>query len=132
MEQDTSYNDKGPKPNGKPDNMISNLMGYIDTRIDLVKLEIQQKLKSGFVGLLHVLMLAFFGFMFFIFLNLFLALWLNDVMDSRFWGFGIITAVYLVLTLIFVFGVDKKIFQGLADKTFDNTIYKSDKRAEQI
>ena len=112
---------------GRPDSMISNLMGYIDTRIDLVRLDIQNKMKAGFVGILHTVMLGFTAFMMLIFLNIFLGLLLNDLLDSQFWGFGIITAFYLVLFLIFFFGLDKKVFQGVADKTFENTIYKNDK-----
>jgi hypothetical protein len=30
---------------------------------------------------------------------------------------------------LFFVGVDKKVFQGVADKLLNNTIYKSDKRA---
>jgi hypothetical protein len=125
----------GDNPNdnsktGRPADMISNLMGYIDTRIDLIRLEIQNKMKAGFVGILHAIMLGFTAFMALIFLNIFLGLLLNDLLDSRFLGFGIITAFYIVLFLIFFFGLDKKVFQGLADKTFENTIYKNDKTAK--
>jgi uncharacterized membrane protein YqjE len=114
----------------RPADMISNLMGYIDTRIDLVRLEIQNKMKAGFVGLLHAIMLGFAAFMALIFLNIFIGLLLNDLLDSQFWGFGILTAFYIILFLIFFFGLDKKTFQGLADKTFENTIYKNDKTAK--
>ncbi|HSI91377.1 MAG TPA: phage holin family protein, partial [Adhaeribacter sp.] len=112
---------------GRPDSMITNLVGYIDTRIDLIRLEIQNKMKAGFVGLLHTLMLAFAGIMALIFFNIFLGLLLNHLLDSSFWGFGILTAFYLILFLIFMVGLDKKAFEGLADKTFENTIYKNDK-----
>ena len=111
----------------RPDSMLHNLMGYIDTRIDLIRLDLQTKLKAGFVGILHAVMLGFTAFMALIFLNIFLGLLLNDLLDSRFWGFGIITAFYLILFLIFFIGLDKKVFNGLADKTFENTIYKNDK-----
>ena len=116
------------KNSGRPGDIISNLMGYIDTRLDLIKLDIQSKLKAGFVGILHGLMLGLTAFMALIFLNLFLGLLLNDLLDSNYLGFGIITAFYVVLFLIFFFGLDKKTFQGVADKTFENTIYKTDKR----
>ncbi|MFC5270857.1 phage holin family protein [Adhaeribacter terreus] len=115
---------------GRPADMISNLMGYIDTRIDLIRLDIQNKMKAGFVGILHALMLGFTAFMALIFLNIFLGLLLNDLLDSQFWGFGILTAFYIILFLIFFFGLDKKTFQGVADKTFENTIYKNDKTAK--
>jgi uncharacterized membrane protein YqjE len=112
----------------RTDNIFGNLKGYLDTRIDLVRLETQEKVKAGFVGTLHGVSMAAIGLMFFIFLNLFIALLLNDVLDSSYWGFGVVAAFYLVLLIIFVVGVDKKLFQGLADKMLNNTIYKSDKR----
>ncbi|AHJ99886.1 phage holin family protein [Hymenobacter swuensis] len=112
----------------RTDNLMGNLMGYLDTRIDLVRLEAQEKAKVAFVGTVHGVTLAAIGLLFFVFLNLFLALLLNDVLDSPYWGFGIVAAFYLVLLIVFVVGIDKKLFQGLADKLLNNTIYKSDKR----
>jgi uncharacterized membrane protein YqjE len=112
----------------RTDNLMGNLMGYLDTRIDLVRLEAQEKVKHAFVGTMHGVAMATIGLMFFIFLNLFIALLLNDALDSSYWGFGIVAAFYLVLLIIFIVGVDKKMFQGVADKLLDNTIYKSDKR----
>ena len=116
----------------KTDSMIGNLMGYIDTRIDLVKLDVQMKLKSGFVSLLHAVMLGFAAFMALIFLNIFIGLLLNDLLDSHFWGFGIVTLFYVILLVILFMGIDKKAFQGIADKTFDNTVYKQDKRNDPL
>lgn len=116
----------------RPEGVIGNLMGYIDTRIDLIKLEVQMKLKSGLISLLHVVLLGFAAFMAVIFLNIFIALLLNDLFDSPFWGFGIVTLFYVILLVIFILGIDKKAFQGIADKAFDNTIYKQDKRNEPL
>jgi F0F1-type ATP synthase assembly protein I len=118
--------------NSRTDSMMGNLMGYIDTRIDLIKLEIQSKMKSGFISMLHAILLGFSAFMALIFLNIFLGLLLNDLLDSSFWGFGIITLLYIILFVILIMGIDKKIFQGLADKTFDNTLYKQDKRNDPL
>ncbi|PSR55178.1 hypothetical protein AHMF7605_17525 [Adhaeribacter arboris] len=120
--------DKG----SKTESLISNLMGYIDTRIDLLKLEIQTKLKEGFVGLLRAIVLGFAGFMALIFFNIFIGLLLNDLLDSHFWGFGIVTLFYVILLVIVIMGVDKKLFSNLADKTFDNTVYKDDKRNQPL
>lgn len=116
----------------KTESLISNLMGYIDTRIDLIKLEVQTKLKNGFVGLMRAVVLGFAGFMALIFLNIFLGLLLNDLLDSYFWGFGIITLFYVIILVIVIMGVDKKLFNNLADKTFDNTVYKDDKRNQPL
>ena len=120
--------DKG----SKTESLISNLMGYIDTRIDLIKLEIQTKLKDGFVGLMRAVVLGFAAFMALIFFNIFLGLLLNDLLDSHFWGFGIVTLFYIILLVVVILGVDKKLFNNLADKTFDNTVYKDDKRNQPL
>ena len=110
------------------DNMLNNLKGYLDTRLDLVRLEVQEKVKAAFVSTMHGVAMAAIGLFFFLFLNLFIGLLLNETLDSSYWGFGILAGFYLVLLIIFLVGIDKKIFQGVADKTLDNTIYKSDKR----
>jgi uncharacterized membrane protein YqjE len=110
------------------DSLMGNLMGYLDTRIDLVRLETQEKVKHAFVGTVHGVAMALIGLMFLIFLSVFAGLALNAALDSSFWGFGLVAGLYLVLLIIFIVGVDKKIFQSLADKLLDNTIYKSDKR----
>ena len=116
----------------RPENIIGNLMGYIDTRIDLIKLELQMKLKTGIITVMHAVLLGFAAVMALIFFNIFIALVLNDLLDSQFWGFGIVTLFYLILLVIFILGIDKKAFQGVADKAFDNTIYKQDKRNDPL
>lgn len=110
------------------DSLFGNLKGYLDTRLDLVRLEAQEKAKTAFVATAHGVTMAVIGLFFFIFFNVFIGLVLNEALDSSYWGFGILAGFYLILLIIFVVGVDKKLFQGLADKTLDNTIYKSDKR----
>lgn len=116
----------------KSTNLIDNLMGYIDTRIDIIRLEIQEKLKAAFVGAIHGVLLGLVGLMSLIFVSIFLGLLLNDLLDSPFWGFGIIALIYVILLVVLVIGLDKKVFQGMADKTFNNTIYKADKRENSI
>jgi Putative Actinobacterial Holin-X, holin superfamily III len=121
----TLTDDKTPRN----DSLISNLTGYLDTRIDIVKLEAQEKVKGIFVSSVHGVALGVLGFLFIIFGSIYLGLVLNDALDSPSAGFGLVAALYLVLAVLFFVGVDKKIFQGVADKLLNNTIYKSDKRA---
>lgn len=115
-------------PTPRNDSLMKNLMGYIDTRIDLVRLEVQQKVKTIFVGVAQGATLAILGLLFVLFLSIFAGLALNDALDSHYWGFGIVAGFYLLLLIIFVVGVGKKLYQGLADKVLTDTIYKSDKR----
>jgi hypothetical protein len=122
-----AYDDDATKT-PRNDSLMGNLMGYLDTRIDLVRLEAQEKVKTAFVGTVHGVAMGLIGLMFLIFLSIFAGLALNAALDSSYWGFGLVAGFYLVLLIIFLVGVDKKVFQGLADKLLDNTIYKSDKR----
>lgn len=110
------------------DSLFGNLKGYLDTRIDILRLEAQEKAKTAFVGAAHGITMAVIGLFFLIFVSVFAGLALNSALDSPFWGFGIVAGFYLLLLIIFLVGVDKKVFQGVADKLLDNTIYKSDKR----
>jgi hypothetical protein len=110
------------------DSLIGNLTGYLDTRIDLVRLEVQQKVSTAFIGSLHGATLAILGLMFVVFLSIFAGLALNSALDSPFWGFGIVAGFYLLLLILVLVGVDKAAFQGMANKMLKDTIYKSDKR----
>ncbi|WP_426058445.1 phage holin family protein [Hymenobacter sp. B1770] len=110
------------------DSLIGNLTGYLDTRIDLVRLEIQEKVSTMLVGTIHGATLAILGLMFVIFLSIFAGLALNSALDSTFWGFGIVAGFYLLLLVLVLIGVDKTAFQGLATKLLKDKIYKSDKR----
>ena len=123
----TLTDDKTPRN----DSLISNLTGYLDTRIDLVRLEAQEKAKGVFVNAVHGIALGVLGFLFVIFGSIYLGFALNQALESPSAGFGIVAALYLVLAVLFAVGVDKKIFQGVADKLLNNTIYKSDKRNSQ-
>ena len=110
------------------DSLIGNLTGYLDTRIDLVRLEVQEKVSGALVGTIHGVTLAVLGIFFLIFLSVFAGLALNTALNSPFWGFGIVAGVYLVLLILVLVGVDKAAFQGIATKLLKDTIYKSDKR----
>ena len=110
------------------DSLIGNLTGYLDTRIDLVRLELQQKVSGALVGTIHGATLAILGIFFLIFLSVFVGLAFNSALDSPFWGFGIVAGFYLVLLILVLVGVDKATFQGIANKLLRDTIYKSDKR----
>ncbi|MDQ2768984.1 MAG: phage holin family protein [Bacteroidota bacterium] len=110
------------------DSLIGNLTGYLDTRIDLVRLELQQKVSSVLVSTIHGAALAMLALLFIIFVSIFAGLALNSALDSPYWGFGIVAGFYLVLLVLVLVGVDKAAFQGIANKALKDTIYKSDKR----
>lgn len=122
------FNDDDTSKTPRNDSLIGNLTGYLDTRLDLARLEIQQKVSTVFVGAIHGATLAFLGLLFVIFVSIFAGLALNAALDSPYWGFGIVAGFYLLLLVLVLVGIDKTAFQGLANKVLKDTIYKSDKR----
>ena len=124
------FSDDDSSKTPRNDSLIGNLTGYLDTRIDLVRLELQQKVSSVFVGTIHGATLTILGLLFVVFVSIFAGLGLNAALDSTFWGFGIVAGFYLLLLVLVLVGVDKAAFQGLANKALKDTIYKSDKRQD--
>ena len=122
------FSDDDSSKTPRNDSLIGNLTGYLDTRIDLVRLELQQKVSSVLVSTVHGAALAMLGLLFIIFVSIFAGLALNSALDSSYWGFGIVAGVYLLLLVLVLVGVDKAAFQGIANKALKDTIYKSDKR----
>ena len=122
------FSDDDSSKTPRNDSLIGNLTGYLDTRIDIVKLELQQKASTVLVSTVHGAALAMLGLLFIIFVSIFAGLALNSALDSSYWGFGVVAGVYLVLLVLVLVGVDKAAFQGIANKALKDTIYKSDKR----
>jgi hypothetical protein len=122
------FSDDDTSKTPRNDSLIGNLTGYLDTRIDLVRLEIQQKVSTILVGTIHGAALAMLGLLFIIFVSIFAGLALNSALNSPYWGFGVVAGFYLVLLVLVLVGVDKAAFQGIANKALKDTIYKSDKR----
>jgi hypothetical protein len=122
------FSDDDSSKTPRNDSLIGNLTGYLDTRIDIVRLELQQKASSVLVSTVHGAALAMLGLLFIIFVSIFAGLALNSALDSPYWGFGIVAGFYLVLLVLVLVGVDKAAFQGIANKALKDTIYKSDKR----
>lgn len=120
--------DDDPSKTPRNDSLVGNLTGYLDTRIDIVKFELQQKVSGVLVSTVHGAALAMLGLLFIIFGSVFAGLALNAALHSPYWGFGVVAGFYLVLLVLVLVGVDKAAFQGIANKALKDTIYKSDKR----
>ncbi len=120
---DKSPSSDSPSLTGR---LVEDVTEYIDTRLSLARLDAQASARNALVGVLHGTAMAVLGLIGVVFLLLFLALVLNHALDSPYWGFGIVAGVFLLLTLLFVFGIDKGAFTALAEKILYNKIYKSE------
>jgi Fe2+ transport system protein B len=107
--------------NSKFDRLVDHLVGYVDTKVELVKLDAQTKLRDVIVNILHGATLALTGLFTLLFLMITLGLALNDWLDSSFLGFLIVTAIFAIPFLIALMNKDKAAFGKIADGMFTST-----------
>ena len=83
-----------------------NTFRYLEARIELFTLEIRGKIEEGVVVGVHSVVLALLGTMTLIFLFSLLAAYLNEVTDSRYLGFLIVAAFFLIITVLWAAAKD--------------------------
>lgn len=105
----------------KLDSLFDSASAYIEARIALVKLEIKEEIAGVMARALMALMLFFTFSMFFLFLNLGLALYINMLFpEYPYMGFLLISAFYLLTLLVLIIlkktiGLDKIIEEKAID-----------------
>lgn len=84
----------------KLDSLINTFIDYVETRIELVRAEVKDSMMAAMRAAVIFGSIAVLGLFFLLFLSLSIALALNEALDSTFWGFVIVTALYLAVVLI--------------------------------
>ena len=96
-----------------------NIEGFIETRIELIKLDIEERISTLLLKLAKLIVItATLGLCIF-FLSIGLAQILNTFLESRFWGYIILSGFYLTITLILFYLKDE---DGLILKYFSSKI----------
>lgn len=90
----------------KIDSLISNLTGFVETKVELLKIEVKEDLAKGLAKAVPYLMVAFVLSLFLIFLSIGLALLLAERLGN-FAGFSIVAGVYLIIGVILWFSREK-------------------------
>lgn len=80
--------------------LIENISRYLEARIELMKVDVQQKLAGAIVSAVQLGLLFFMGLFAFIFLNIALANYLNSLFDNSFGGYLILAGLYIALFLV--------------------------------
>lgn len=95
--------------------MIETIKEYASKRIDLLKIEATEKssLSAGMITYLVILLVAFAFFI--ILFNFGIAFLIGKAMDNYSYGFLIVAAFYLVVTIIVVL-LKKRIVNSVADQ----------------
>jgi arginine exporter protein ArgO len=80
----------------KIDSLISNLTGYVETRIELLKIEAKDEIAKGLSKVIVYFLLAFVFAVFLIFFSVALAMAIAESLGT-FAAFGIVSGVYLLI-----------------------------------
>jgi uncharacterized membrane protein YqjE len=86
----------------KIDSLISNLTGYVETRIELLKIEAKEEISKGLSKVIVYFALTFIFAVFLIFLSVAVAMAIAESLGS-FAAFGIVSGFYLVIGIILFF-----------------------------
>lgn len=100
----------------KLDSLINTLIDYVETRIDLIKAEAKDNLMAAMRAAAIYGAIAVLGIFFVMMLSITIALVLNAVLNSSFWGFVIVTGLYLiVLVTLFMLRNSEKVKMMFGD-----------------
>lgn len=83
----------------KVDNLINNLTGYVESKVELLKIEVKEELARNLAKVAAWLLIAFILALFIVFLSIAVALELAGIFGS-FAGFSMVAAAYLIGGLI--------------------------------
>lgn len=98
------------------DGIISNLTGYVETRVALIKIEIREEVAGILSRGLMIMIVFLIAFLFVLFLSLGLAQYLNTVIGSEFAGYMIVALFFGLL--LFVLLIGRKSFFKMLEKQF--------------
>ena len=84
----------------KVEDMIENLTGYLESRIELLKIDAKNEGTKIGVNVVVGIIVGVFGFFTMVCLTIALGLWLGDLVNSRPAGFLLAAAAFLILTTI--------------------------------
>jgi uncharacterized membrane protein YqjE len=86
----------------KLDNIVDSLTGYVESRVELVKIEIREDVARVLSHGIVYGAIMLFAFLFLMFFSVGLAQFLNTFFTAAYAGYWIVSGVYLVVFLIFV------------------------------
>jgi uncharacterized membrane protein YqjE len=96
----------------KLDGLIENVSGYVEARVQLLKIEVREDVAKAMTRALMFGVILLFAFLFIVFFSIGLALFLNRYFHDSFIGFWVVAGFYLLLFLL-AFAMRKQIHQKL-------------------
>lgn len=94
----------------KVDSIINDIVAIVEAKVELLKIELKEEAAKAVTKIISAVVLGLLLFLIVIFVSITIATLLNYFLESRFWGFAIVTAFYLLLLVAFkVFNVGEKL-----------------------
>ena len=103
----------------KVKNLFDSLMGYIDTKVELYKIQFKEEAAKVLVIAVFAIIFSMIGLLLILFLSLFASEVLNSLFDSRYLGYLIICIFYLLLAVL-VYLLRDRISNAIKNKLFDD------------
>ena len=100
----------------KLDSIIGSLSGYVESRLELYKIEIREDIGRALSKAMVFAVLGFFGFLFLIFFSIGLAHFINYFTEASFLGYWIVAGIYGVTFLLII--IFKKDIDIIFEKRF--------------
>jgi uncharacterized membrane protein YqjE len=119
--------------------LTSNISDYIDTRVELIKLDTQEQIVKAVIIMFELLIVFVIVTITMVFLNLTLAYYLNSVLQSSYTGFMIVAGVHVILLGLLWLnkkalrrGFERTIYQMITEKKdFDDEEKQQTKRLQE-
>lgn len=100
----------------KIEELITDIKSYTNSSIEIIKLETVQHTSSIIANLISGMLVGMMIFLFVLFLSLGICLFLSDLFDSYYLGYGSVAGLYLLLSIIFIVGRKKMLFNPIRNK----------------
>jgi uncharacterized membrane protein YqjE len=84
----------------KLDSLKEDVLGYVEARVQLLKLEVKEDIAKAITRALVFGVILFMAFLFIVFFSLGVALFINRYFNDSYVGFGMVAAFYLILFII--------------------------------
>ncbi len=94
-------------PKNKIESLFECTSTYIDTRLELVKLNAIKKLSESIAIISTKVIIAAILFLFLLMLNIGIALWLGNILGKIYYGFFIISIIYFLIGMLVYINKDK-------------------------
>lgn len=102
------------------DNLADNVSGYVESRVNLLKIEIKEDVAKILSRGLAQASIIFFALLFLIFFSIGLAQYINTFFTDAFQGYWIVSGIYFTFFLLFV--IFRKSINRRLEKLFSEII----------